>query len=105
MLGEADRAQPPPIGPKSRVGGVFLFAPLALIAPSDQTPPVIDDDISDDCRIDEGRFRPIYDRSGAFERDFQHVYVEFFCVKHAVVLPEILDSKLHALPTSVNGTA
>jgi hypothetical protein len=68
---------------------------LPLVASSDETPSYIKDNVSGNCGISERWVGLVYDRSGAFEGDIQHVYVDLFCVKHAVVFAEILDSKLH----------
>ena len=90
----------PPLAQPSALGGGPCLV-LSLIAPSHETPPVIDDYVPGDCRVCKGGIVLVYDRSGAAESVVQVLNVHLFCVKQTVVASKILYSILHDLPLAI----
>jgi hypothetical protein len=85
----ADRSR----GPDS--GSLIVGLALSFIAASNETPSIIENYIPRNCRVRERRIPLIYDRSGALESLVEPVNVDLLCVKQVVVVPEILNPKLH----------
>lgn len=72
-----------------------MSALSSFVTSGNEPPSFVDDHVPGDGRISERRISPGNDRSGAVESLVQFIAGHLFRVEKTILLPEILDPKLH----------